>query len=107
MDPESSKDGIFWPNISMEMDGHSETALFNTCCLVSEDTALLVNVLSMSSNLVLYSLGWVREIHTACHKIYTVWRQRTIRLECSFIMLYSILIITTSIHGSKQYKVQC
>ena len=23
MDPESSKDGIFWPNISMEMDGHS------------------------------------------------------------------------------------
>ena len=51
MDPESSKDGIFWPNISMEMDRHSETALFNTRCLVSEDTALLLNVLSMSSNL--------------------------------------------------------
>ena len=51
MDPESSKDGISWPNISMEMDGHLETTLFNTHCLVSEDTALLVNVLSMSSNL--------------------------------------------------------
>ena len=51
MDPESSKDGIFWPNISMEMDGHSENALFNTHSLVSEDTVFLLNVLSMSSNL--------------------------------------------------------
>ena len=51
IDPESSKDGIFWPSSSMEMDRHYETALFRMHCLVSEDTAFLVNILSLSSNL--------------------------------------------------------
>ena len=51
-----------------------------------------------SSLLTMFNTPWgqiqmveVGEIHTACHKIYTIWRQRTNRLECSFIMLYSTL----------------
>ena len=39
IDPESRRDGIFWPRMSIVMDGHCETALFNTCCLVSKDTS--------------------------------------------------------------------
>ena len=50
IDPESSKDGIFWLRISMEMDGYCEIALFKMRCLVSEDTTLLVNVWSISWN---------------------------------------------------------
>ena len=33
------------------MDGHCETALLRMCCLVLLDTALLVKVLSIDSNL--------------------------------------------------------
>ena len=51
MDPESNKDGTFKPRNSMVMDGHCETALFKICCLVSDDTALLVKVLTICSNL--------------------------------------------------------
>ena len=51
IDPESSKDGIFWPRMSMVMDGHCETALLRTHCLVSKDTTWFVNVLRISSNL--------------------------------------------------------
>ena len=50
IDPESSKDGIFWPRISIVMDGHCETALLRTRCLVSKDTAWFINVLRISSN---------------------------------------------------------
>ena len=51
INPESSKDGIFWPRITMVMDGRCETALFKMYCLVSKDTALFVNVWRISSNL--------------------------------------------------------
>ena len=51
MDPESNKDGTFKPRNSMVMDGHCETALFKICCLVLDDTALLVKVLTICSNL--------------------------------------------------------
>ena len=50
IDPESRSDRIFWPRISIVMDGHSETALLRTCCLVSKDTAWFVNVSRISSN---------------------------------------------------------
>ena len=51
MDPESNKDGTFKPRNSMVMDGHCETALFKIRCLVLVDTALLVKVLTICSNL--------------------------------------------------------
>ena len=51
MDPESNKDGTFRPRNSIVMDGHCETSLLKMCCLVSLDTALLVKVLSIDSNL--------------------------------------------------------
>ena len=38
IDPESRRDGIFWPRMSIVMDRHCEIALFNTHCLVSKDT---------------------------------------------------------------------
>ena len=57
MGPESNKDGTFKPRNSMVMDGHCETALFKICCLVLDDTALMVKVLTiclnLSSNLVI------------------------------------------------------
>ena len=51
MEPESNKDGTFRPRNSIVMDGHCETALFRMRCLVSLDTALLVKVLTIHSNL--------------------------------------------------------
>ena len=51
MDPESNKDGTFKPRNSMVMDGHCETSLFKIRCLASVDTALLVRVLTICSNL--------------------------------------------------------
>ena len=33
IDPESSRDGIFWPRMSMVMDGHCKTALLRTTLL--------------------------------------------------------------------------
>ena len=51
MEPESKKDGTFRPENSIVMGGHCETALLRMPCLVSLDTALLVKVLSMDSNL--------------------------------------------------------
>ena len=51
IDPESRSDGIFWPRMSMVMDGHCKTALLSTCCLVSKDTAWFVRVQKISSNL--------------------------------------------------------
>ena len=51
MEPESNKDGTFRPRNSMVMDGHCETALFKICCLVLDDMALLVKVLTICSNL--------------------------------------------------------
>ena len=51
MDPESNKDGTFKPRNSMVMDGHCETVLFKIYCLVSDDMALLVKVLTICSNL--------------------------------------------------------
>ena len=44
MDPESSNDGTFWPNKSIGIAGHCETALCITFCFILEDTALLDNV---------------------------------------------------------------
>ena len=51
MEPESNKDGTFKPRNSMVMDGHCETALFKIRRLVLDDTALLVKVLTICSNL--------------------------------------------------------
>ena len=45
IDPESSKDGIFWPRMSVVMDGHCETALLITHCLVSKDTEVFQQIL--------------------------------------------------------------
>ena len=51
MDPESNKDVTFKPRNSMVMDGHCESALFKIHFFVSDDTALLVKVLTICSNL--------------------------------------------------------
>ena len=51
MEPESNKDGTFRPRNSIVMDRHCETALLRMCCLVSLDTALLIKVLTIHSNL--------------------------------------------------------
>ena len=51
IDPESRRDSIFWPRISMVMDGHCETALLRTLCLVSKDTAWFISVSRISSTL--------------------------------------------------------
>ena len=48
---ESNKDGTFRPKNSIIMERHCETALLRMHCLVSLDTALLVKVRSMDSNL--------------------------------------------------------
>ena len=58
MEPESNNDGTFRPKNSIVIDRHCETALFNTCCLVSFDTALLDKVFNIDSNL---SSGIVNE----------------------------------------------
>ena len=50
IDPESRRDGIFWPRISMVMDGHCKTALLRMRCLVSKETAWFVKVSRISSN---------------------------------------------------------
>ena len=57
IDPESRRDGIFWPRISMVMDGHCETALLRMRCLVSKETAWFVKVSRISSNFAAWKGG--------------------------------------------------
>ena len=50
IDPESSKDGTFWPRRSIGTAGHCKMALCIMHCLVSKETALLDKVWVISSN---------------------------------------------------------